>query len=99
MAKLHDIEAQMVEDQGFLGSLRDLIADSDPMVAANAVAVLLEIRESHPNSSLLHLNPKNIDKLLTARMGALNGARFSSRTVRPIIILKIFERLRASVSG
>ena len=59
----------MVEDQGFLDSLRDLIADSDPMVVANAVAALPEIRESHPNSSLLHLNPQNIDKLLTA----LNG--------------------------
>lgn len=32
VAKLHDINAQMVEDQGFLDSLRDLIADSNPMV-------------------------------------------------------------------
>ncbi|KAI5930312.1 AP-2 complex subunit beta [Manis javanica] len=31
MAKLHDINAQMVEDQGFLDSVRDLIADSNPM--------------------------------------------------------------------
>ncbi|KAB1264760.1 AP-2 complex subunit beta [Camelus dromedarius] len=31
VAKLHDINAQMVEDQGFLDSLRDLIADSNPM--------------------------------------------------------------------
>lgn len=34
VAKLHDINAQMVEDQGFLDSLRDLIADSNPMVGA-----------------------------------------------------------------
>lgn len=33
VAKLHDINAQMVEDQGFLDSLRDLIADSNPMVS------------------------------------------------------------------
>ncbi|KAF3840662.1 hypothetical protein F7725_006524 [Dissostichus mawsoni] len=55
VAKLHDINAQMVEDQGFLDSLRDLIADSNPMIS-----------ESHPNSNLLDLNPQNINKLLTA---------------------------------
>uniref|UniRef100_A0A8C6UMU4 AP complex subunit beta n=1 Tax=Neogobius melanostomus TaxID=47308 RepID=A0A8C6UMU4_9GOBI len=66
VAKLHDINAQMVEDQGFLDSLRDLIADSNPMVVANAVAALSEISESHPNSNLLDLNPQNINKLLTA---------------------------------
>ena len=32
MAKLHDINAQLVEDQGFLDSLRDLLSDSNPMV-------------------------------------------------------------------
>jgi AP-2 complex subunit beta-1 len=31
------INAQMVDNQGFLDSLSDLIADSDPMVVANAV--------------------------------------------------------------
>ncbi|EHB13738.1 AP-2 complex subunit beta [Heterocephalus glaber] len=46
MAKLHDINAQMVEDQGFLDSLQDLIADSNPMVVANAVAALSEIKVS-----------------------------------------------------
>ena len=66
VAKLHDINAQMVEDQGFLGSLWDLIADSNPVVVASAVAVLSEISESHPNSHLLSLNPQNINKLLTA---------------------------------
>lgn len=35
VAKLHDINAQMVEDQGFLDSLRDLIADSNPMVGVS----------------------------------------------------------------
>lgn len=37
VAKLHDINAQMVEDQGFLDSLRDLIADSNPMVSFRLV--------------------------------------------------------------
>uniref|UniRef100_A0A2I2YI58 Beta-adaptin appendage C-terminal subdomain domain-containing protein n=1 Tax=Gorilla gorilla gorilla TaxID=9595 RepID=A0A2I2YI58_GORGO len=66
VAKLHDINAQMVEDQGFLDYLWGLIADSNPMVVANAVAALSEISESHPNSNLLNLNTQNINKLRTA---------------------------------
>ena len=33
VAKLHDINSQLVEDQGFLDSLRDLLSDSNPMVS------------------------------------------------------------------
>lgn len=36
VAKLHDINAQLVEDQGFLDTLKDLISDSNPMVSANS---------------------------------------------------------------
>ncbi|KAA0716954.1 AP-1 complex subunit beta-1 [Triplophysa tibetana] len=57
---------KLVEDQGFLDTLKDLISDSNPMVVANAVAALSEIAESHPNSNLLDLNPQTINKLLTA---------------------------------
>jgi vesicle coat complex subunit len=32
IAKLHDINPQMVEDQGFVELLSDLISDSNPMV-------------------------------------------------------------------
>ena len=32
VAKLHDINATLVEDQGFLDMLRDLLSDSNPMV-------------------------------------------------------------------
>lgn len=35
VAKLHDINAQLVEDQGFLDTLKDLISDSNPMVQLN----------------------------------------------------------------
>ena len=34
VAKLYDINAQLVEDQGFLDMLRDLLSDSNPMVSA-----------------------------------------------------------------
>lgn len=32
VAKLYDINAQLVEDQGFLDQLKDLLSDSNPMV-------------------------------------------------------------------
>lgn len=35
VAKLHDINAQLVEDQGFLDTLKDLISDSNPMVSCS----------------------------------------------------------------
>lgn len=51
VAKLHDINAQMVEDQGFLDSLRDLIADSNPMVGLMSFQLILQeifsVEESH----------------------------------------------------
>lgn len=67
VAKLHDINSQLVEDQGFLDMLRDLLSDSNPMVVANAVAAISEILEtSHSASQVLELNSQIINKLLTA---------------------------------
>jgi len=42
---LYDINPQLVDEQGFLDQLRDLLADSNPSVVANAVAALVEIDE------------------------------------------------------
>jgi AP-1 complex subunit beta-1 len=67
VAKLHDINAQLVEEQGFLDLLRDLLSDSNPMVVANAVAALSEINEtSSTGSPLIEMNSQMINKLLTA---------------------------------
>lgn len=67
VAKLHDISPQLVEDQGFLDSLRDLLSDSNPMVVANAVAAISEIMETSPTASqIVDLNTQIINKLLTA---------------------------------
>uniref|UniRef100_A0A1I8EMD3 AP complex subunit beta n=1 Tax=Wuchereria bancrofti TaxID=6293 RepID=A0A1I8EMD3_WUCBA len=63
VAKLHDINASLVEDQGFVELLNDLLSDSNPMVVANAVAALAEINESHV---LIEINSQTINKLLTA---------------------------------
>ena len=38
VAKLYDISADMVQEQGFLDLLKELLSDSNPMVVANAVA-------------------------------------------------------------
>lgn len=46
VAKLHDINPDLCEDQGFLDMLRDLISDANPVVVANAIAALSEISET-----------------------------------------------------
>ena len=67
VAKLHDINALLVEEQGFLDLLRDLLSDSNPMVVANAVAALSEINEaSSTGRPLVEMNTQTINKLLTA---------------------------------
>ncbi|KAK9197798.1 hypothetical protein WN944_012981 [Citrus x changshan-huyou] len=65
VAKLYDINAELVEDRGFLESLKDLISDNNPMVVANAVAALAEIEE---NSSrpIFEITSHTLSKLLTA---------------------------------
>ena len=67
VAKLFDINAQLVEEQGFLDSLKELLSDSNPMVVANAVAALSEINEASPSGRpLIEMNAATINKLLTA---------------------------------
>jgi len=67
VAKLHDINAGLVEEQGFLESLKDLLGDSNPMVVANAVAALSEINESSPTGQpIIEVTTATVNKLLTA---------------------------------
>nr|CAI5843370.1 unnamed protein product [Callosobruchus analis] len=67
VAKLYDISSGLVEDQGFLEQLKELLSDSNPMVVANAVAALSEINESSPTGQpLVELTTNTINKLLTA---------------------------------
>ncbi|KAI5404733.1 hypothetical protein KIW84_051768 [Lathyrus oleraceus] len=65
VAKLYDINAKLVEDRGFLESLKDLISDNNPMVVANVVAALAEIQD---NSSrpIFEITSHTLSKLLTA---------------------------------
>lgn len=56
VAKLHDINAALVEDQGFLEQLKDLLSDSNPMVRSNVfpstrLLIIFNIRRSSPMPS------------------------------------------------
>ncbi|XP_014283515.1 AP-1 complex subunit beta-1 [Halyomorpha halys] len=67
VAKLYDINPQLVEDQGFLDQLKELLSDSNPMVVANAVAALSEMNEASVNGApLIEMSAATINKLLTA---------------------------------
>ncbi|XP_077226962.1 beta-adaptin-like protein C [Tasmannia lanceolata] len=65
VAKLYDINAELVEDRGFLETLKDLISDNNPMVVANAVAALAEIQENS-NRPIFEITSNTLSKLLTA---------------------------------
>eukprot|EP01099_Mayorella_cantabrigiensis_P004290 TRINITY_DN3217_c0_g2_i1.p1 TRINITY_DN3217_c0_g2~~TRINITY_DN3217_c0_g2_i1.p1 ORF type:complete len:805 (-),score=219.13 TRINITY_DN3217_c0_g2_i1:340-2754(-) len=65
VAKLFDINPQLVVEQGFLDSLRDLLSDSNPMVVSNAVAALSEIDEASKTDAV-SFNPQNVQKLQAA---------------------------------
>lgn len=45
VAKLYDINAQLVDDQGFLEQLKELLSDSNPMVIFNKILYLYFIRD------------------------------------------------------
>lgn len=65
VAKLYDVNPEIVEEQGFLDQLRDLISNSNPMVVANAVAALTEIDEVSPKP-IFSINKTSLPKLLAA---------------------------------
>lgn len=65
VAKLYDVNPEMVEEQGFLDQLRDLLSNANPMVVANAVAALTEIDEVS-SKSIFSINKTTLPKLLAA---------------------------------
>ena len=67
VAKLYDAGPEMVTEHGFVDHLRELLDDSNPMVVANSVAALAEIREkSCSPDSTVGLDSKVVHKLLAA---------------------------------
>lgn len=65
VAKLYVYDPKTVERHGYVGMLRDLLADSNPTVVANAVAALTELSE-RSDSIVLRLNYTVANKLILA---------------------------------
>jgi len=64
--KVHDINPELVNDQGFVDILKEFLSDSNPMVVANAVAGLAEIQEVSGQDLIDLDNKATIPKLLAA---------------------------------
>jgi len=65
VAKLYDMNPELVESQGFHDLLIDLLSDSNPTVVANAVAALTEIDEMS-EKEVFKINSSNLTKLQSA---------------------------------
>ncbi|KAF3662397.1 hypothetical protein FXO38_11191 [Capsicum annuum] len=65
VAKIYDINSELVEDRGFLDALKDLISNNNPMVVANVVAAFAKIQESS-SIPIFEITSHTLSKLLTA---------------------------------
>lgn len=66
VAKMYDINPSLVEEEGFLDDLRQLLGDGNPMVVANCVATLTEIQMMHPEQKIFSIDNDTRMKLLSA---------------------------------
>eukprot|EP00055_Hartaetosiga_balthica_P000189 m.135904 g.135904 ORF g.135904 m.135904 type:complete len:860 (+) comp10300_c0_seq1:96-2675(+) len=66
VAKLYDIDPELVVEEKFIEELTDLLSDANPMVVANAVAALSEIHEYSRTGPVFDLTQGTVQKLLTA---------------------------------
>ncbi|EGG05426.1 uncharacterized protein MELLADRAFT_88081 [Melampsora larici-populina 98AG31] len=70
VAKLYDLKPTLALENGFVDQLKDMVADSNPMVVANAVTALTEIHEcaitTDPSDTVFILDQPVIQKLLVA---------------------------------
>lgn len=65
VAKLYVQDPKSIERHGYISMLRDLLADPNPTVVANAVAALSELSERSDNI-VLRLNITVANKLISA---------------------------------
>jgi AP-1 complex subunit beta-1 len=104
VAKLHDINPELVEDQGMLEKLAGMLSDSNPAVVANAVAALCEI-QSNTDAKVFKITASTLHKLLAALnectewgqvfvMDALTDYRPSDSREAESIIERVVPRLQ-----
>ncbi len=106
VAKLYDINAELVEDRGFLETLLNLVGDANPMVVANAVAALSEI---YDGQDATFLDQGSLTKLLRALnectewgqvfiLDAVAGYDAAGDNEAEMIIERILPRLQVRVA-
>lgn len=70
VAKLYDLKPELVIENGFLETLQEMIADSNPMVVSNTVAALSDIHTAAvaagTTSDHFHITSVILNKLLVA---------------------------------
>ncbi|OCH85011.1 clathrin binding protein [Obba rivulosa] len=70
VAKLYDLKPELVVEHGFLETLQEMIADSNPMVVANTVAALTDIHQAAVaagvSQEVFVITPTILNKLLVA---------------------------------
>lgn len=81
VAKLYAHDKKIVEEERFIDSLRDMLADSNPTVVANAVAALTEISERSDNIHL-RLNTTVANRLVIAMGECSECALIASHSKR-----------------
>ncbi|EER07544.1 AP-2 complex subunit beta-1, putative, partial [Perkinsus marinus ATCC 50983] len=65
IAKFFEISPDMVEDQGFVAVLKDMLSDANPMVVSNAVIALSEMQQQS-GKRMMPLDEKTVSNLLLA---------------------------------
>ncbi|EMC95935.1 hypothetical protein BAUCODRAFT_70805 [Baudoinia panamericana UAMH 10762] len=66
VAKLFDLNPSLCIENGFLETLQEMLADSNPMVVANCVSALAEIHETAPETRALVVTSSMLKRLLLA---------------------------------
>lgn len=69
IAKLYDISPKLVEEEGFIDSLLNILDDNNAMVVANAIISLTDICENSNKNilkELINKNENNVNKILNA---------------------------------
>lgn len=66
VAKLYDLNPTMCLENGFLEQLQEMIGDPNPMVVANCVTALVEIKETSPETNAFVITPTTLKKMLMA---------------------------------
>eukprot|EP00794_Sanderia_malayensis_P001226 gene1226-1347_t len=93
VAKLHDINSSLVEDQGFLETLRDLLSDSNPMVVANAVGQIFILDSLATYTPKDEKEAQSICERVTPRLSHANAAVVLSAVK---VLMKFMEMMTQS---